>query len=215
MRKLCRLLARLLTLPASAALVCGAPGRLVRARSVYDRVWPVDPLRDIPYPTAPMTHRDVIAIVVCMTTRGLKINDVTSDLVLFTNLLPSILRTAERGFEYWFYLGYDRGDAVLDDDITRNLIDRWFDANIALPARQDKQIDIKLVWARFENKWKKPGPVFKSVRGNQSAQRVQGWRAATSIVKPRPCRSAVLPSLLQPSPVPFARVWLRACCVPG
>ena len=136
---------------------------------MYDRVWPVDPERDIPYPSAPMTHRDVIAIVVCMTTRGLKVKDITSDLVLFTNLLPSILRTAERGFEYWFYLGYDVGDAVLDHAPTRSIIDKWFDENIALPAQQDKQIGIKLVWASFENKWKKPGPAFKSVQGARGA----------------------------------------------
>ena len=52
-------------------------------------------------PTAPSTHEDVIAVVAAMTTRGLEVHNVTRDLAIFRNLLPSLLQTVESGFEYW------------------------------------------------------------------------------------------------------------------
>lgn len=60
-------------------------------------------------PSPPVSKNPVIAVCVCSTTRtvwGLKRLD---DLTLFSTLLPSFVKTAEPGFEYFFYITYDMG----------------------------------------------------------------------------------------------------------
>jgi hypothetical protein len=131
---------------------------------LYDRVWAVDPNRDIPVPTAPNTYAQVIAIVVAITTRGLKPKKIVDDLVLFKSLFPSLLDTIEPGFEYWFYLGYDKGDPVLDQAENLALIREWFDAHMTAVALT-RSIVLKLVFASWSNPWNKPGPAFNYVCG--------------------------------------------------
>ena len=75
---------------------------------MYDRVWPPrsDVARSIPLPSPPLSHADVIAVVVTLTTRSTAIHRrIVEEHVLFNTVLPSLRNTLETGFEYWFYLG--------------------------------------------------------------------------------------------------------------
>ena len=128
----------------------------------YNRVLPVSPNRQ-KVRAEPGMEDKVIATVVCMTTRSLKISK-PEDLALFKDLLPSFVKTVEPGFEYWFYLGYDLGDPWLDNAENLKMLSDWFDRHVA-GALAKKDIVAKLVFSSFVNDDKKPGPVFNHVTG--------------------------------------------------
>jgi len=45
---------------------------------------------------------------------------------LFKVLLPSLLRTAEEGYEYRVHVGYDLGDPFFDDSAQIQKMRQWF-----------------------------------------------------------------------------------------
>jgi len=138
--------------------------RFIQSHSdLYDRVWPVPADRQ-KVKAEPGMENNVIATIVCITTRSLTINNAFNDLALFKDLLPSFVRTVEEGFEYWFYLGYDKGDPWLDDPDHLNQVRGWFDTHVADTLRK-RNIVAKLVLSTWENPYRKPGPAFNHVTG--------------------------------------------------
>ena len=129
---------------------------------LYNRVWWVDPNRQVVKPEPGMEDK-VIAVIVAMTTRGVTINKL-DDLALFKSLLPSYARTLDPGFEYWFYLGYDYGDPWLDNEKNLELVRAFFDEKVAAVALE-QGIVTKLVFSSWENKFRRPGPAFNYVCG--------------------------------------------------
>lgn len=101
----------------------------------------------------------VLAILVPTTSRKLQISHLT-DLGAFGFLLPSILATAEPGFEYRIYLGYDEDDAYYDRPGRQEQIHAWFLQEIQTPAFFTKGVVIRLFLLCFRNPQKKPGPVM-------------------------------------------------------
>ncbi len=61
------------------------------------------------------SKQPLIAIMAATTTRKV-IDPSTSNMALFTYLLPSLIRTIECGFRYEYVLGYDVGDPFYDTD---------------------------------------------------------------------------------------------------
>jgi len=57
----------------------------------------------------------LIAIMAASTTRKIK-EPSTSNLALFTLMLPSLIRTLDCGFRYMYVLGFDKGDPFYDSD---------------------------------------------------------------------------------------------------
>ena len=94
-------------------------------------------------------------------------------LPLFAAFLPSFVATAERGFEYWLYMGFDVGDEVFDSDWTRDNIDRWLRQHIAAPLLRDKGIVVRWATLRFANPLGKPGPVINFVMAAAHADGAQ------------------------------------------
>lgn len=100
----------------------------------------------------------LIAIMAATTTR--KINaPSTSNLALFTLLLPSLMRTLDCGYRYEYVLGYDADDPFYDSQAGLTEVKRWFMSNIERPLRQ-RGIVLTLRPVRVLNNLKKPGPVF-------------------------------------------------------
>lgn len=129
---------------------------------LYNRVWPVPEDRQVVKPEKGFEDK-VIAIIVCITTRSLRVNR-PEDLALFNSLLPSFVSTVEKGFEYWFYLGYDKGDPWFDNGDNLKTVQAWWDAHVAKPLAE-KEITAKLVFSTWVNPYKKPGPAFNHVTG--------------------------------------------------
>jgi len=102
---------------------------------------------------------ETIAICIPMTTRNLKNVFKWTDLALVNALLPSIAETAERGFVYWVYVGYDEDDAFLDNDERMAELHAWFETNVARTLRS-KDIGIELRVRKFRNILHQPGPAF-------------------------------------------------------
>lgn len=128
----------------------------------YDHMMPVPEDRQR-VQAEPGMEDKVIATVVCMTTRSLRING-PEDLALFKNLLPTFVNTVDPGFEYWFYIGYDKGDPWLDNeahlDVARQFFQRWVTDVLA-----KRGIVAKLVFSTWDNPSHKPGPAFNFVTG--------------------------------------------------
>lgn len=57
----------------------------------------------------------LIAIMAASTTRRIK-DPSTSNLALFTLMLPSLIRTLDCGYRYMYVLGFDKGDPFYDSD---------------------------------------------------------------------------------------------------
>lgn len=130
---------------------------------LYDRVWAVPEDRKKPKPEPGMEDK-TIAIIVAMTTRTIKIEQLT-DLALFRDLFPSFRDTLDAGFEYWFYLGYDQGDPWLDNAEHLELVRSWFDEHVATYVKQKHGIVVKLVFSTWVNPFHRPGPAFNHVTG--------------------------------------------------
>ena len=105
--------------------------------------------------------QDMIAVCFGSTTRGLEAPSPAS-MSLFRYLLPSVQETAECGFRYGVFIGYDVGDPWWDVEATRAANERWFDREVAAPLRKVNILaDVHFVPAT--NTIKKPGPVFTAV----------------------------------------------------
>jgi len=115
----------------------------------------------VPVPK-PTTNQPVIAICICTTTR--RVWDITGlqDLTLFSNLLPSFVKTAEPGFEYWVYVTYDVGDLFYDKDGIETEITTWYNTHVIEPLAK-RSITTRLYLLRFDNVEHKPGPAFNFV----------------------------------------------------
>ena len=130
---------------------------------LYDHVWAVPEDRQR-VKAEPGFENKVIAIIVAMTTRTITINNFETDLALFKDLFPSFTRTLDPGFEYWFYLGYDRGDPWLDNEEHLEQTRRYFEKNVAGELKK-RDIVCKLVISTWENPFRRPGPAFNHVTG--------------------------------------------------
>lgn len=96
-----------------------------------------------------------MALVLGTTAVKVRFTDHTSTpLVKF--LLPSLLRTAEQGFEYWVVVAYDVGDLFFDDARHRSELEAWFRDNVTAPAATHG-ITIQLALVGFLNVLRKPG----------------------------------------------------------
>jgi hypothetical protein len=100
----------------------------------------------------------VVAIGVSCTTRTLKIR-VLADLSMFSIMVPSLLKTAETGFEYWLYMAFDVGDHYLDHPEKITEIRNWLASNLHAKLKA-RGIKSKSVLVRYNNLVRKPGPVF-------------------------------------------------------
>ena len=129
---------------------------------LYAKPWPVPADRQV-VKAEPGFEDKVIATIVCITTRSLTIRQ-PEDLALFKDLLPSFVRTVEPGFEYWIYIGYDKGDPWLDNDDHLDLLRNWFASHVTKPLAQ-RDITCKLVFSTWVNPYRKPGPAFNHVTG--------------------------------------------------
>jgi len=105
----------------------------------------------------------VIAIIASLTTRGVNVAQ-PEDLSLFKHMLPSLVNTAEPGFEYWFYLGYDKGDPWFDNVAHCDAARAWYAEHVTAPLAA-KGIVAKLVISTWTNPTKTPGPAFNYVCG--------------------------------------------------
>ncbi|KAJ1627432.1 hypothetical protein T492DRAFT_1024879 [Pavlovales sp. CCMP2436] len=105
-------------------------------------------------PAAPL----VVAIGVSSTTRTLSVSAV-QELSLFRLMLPSLVRTAQVGFEYWIYIAHDMGDKFFDSAATSRLVVAWCAEHVVGPLRA-RGIDASVLLLRFNNTVGKPGPVF-------------------------------------------------------
>ena len=85
------------------------------------------------------------------------------ELALFKHLLPSFRRTVDCGFQYIVVVGYDVGDKFWDLSDGANRGRSWFTTEIAGPLLKERNIDVRLTYARVENTVKKPGPVFTAI----------------------------------------------------
>ena len=140
-------------LPASS----GGPGAKYIDGAVADRL-PAEKLSRLPDQDARVP---VVAICASVTTRGHP-NPTTSTLALFQYMFPSLVRTAERGFEYWLYISFDQGDpffAGTPDGPARQAVAAWVDQSV-VAALKSRGITARVVTLGFKNPMRKPGPVM-------------------------------------------------------
>jgi hypothetical protein len=107
--------------------------------------------------------KPVVAVGVSSTTRTLTVRSL-EDLALFRIMLPSLVRTAEVGFEYWVYIAYDVGDKFFDSSATGRAIVAWASEHL-VGALAGRGIEVSLLLLRFNNTVRKPGPVFNYMMG--------------------------------------------------
>jgi hypothetical protein len=116
------------------------------------------PPQPLSFSSSSSSSLPIIAICACTTTRNLNIESI-EDLALFKTLLPSIRDTAESGYEYWVYLGYDIGDEFFDHTIIIDNMISWYQENM-IKGLRDRKIHTRFFVERFENPEPKPGPAF-------------------------------------------------------
>jgi len=100
-------------------------------------------------------------VIVSVSTRGLQLESI-GDLVLVSSFLPGFVQTAEPGFVYWLYVGYDAGDAFMDKDTSLEDLTDWFITYVTDPL-EGRGIQAELRFVRFLNALKKPGPMFNNM----------------------------------------------------
>ena len=103
----------------------------------------------------------VIAVIAATTTRGQQAPTLAS-VPLLSTLVPSMLDTAEPGFEYWLMVAYDVGDPFYDNRTARAAAQALFAARAA-DARAATGVTARLALVRFLNAQRKPGPAFNYV----------------------------------------------------
>ena len=99
----------------------------------------------------------LIAIMAASTTRNVK-NPGTSNMALFTVLLPSLLRSLDCGYRYVYMLGYDANDAFYDSSDGMNTVRKWFMTTISSVLKENG-IELSLHPVRVINDMKKPGEI--------------------------------------------------------
>jgi hypothetical protein len=104
----------------------------------------------------------VIAVIAAATARGQRAPALAT-CPLLSMLLPSLLETAEPGFEYWLVVAYDVGDPLFDDPTARARARAYFAAHAARLRRSAGGVTVKLALLRFLNGPRKPGPAFNYV----------------------------------------------------
>jgi len=92
------------------------------------------------------------------TTKGLDI----LELVLFTTMLPSLVRTLECGFRYVVMIGFDQGDLLFDSPHTKAKVSAWLEKHFVADAAS-RGIDASFRLLAVANDLKKPGPVFNAM----------------------------------------------------
>lgn len=85
------------------------------------------------------------------------------DLFLFKINIKSLQETLSCGFKFIQVLGYDIGDKYFDNEINQKIIKDYFYNHITLPLKEKHHIDFTLELVPFENKEKKPGPIFNHI----------------------------------------------------
>lgn len=111
--------------------------------------------------TLPGTHlQPSIAIAVSTTSRFLNISGGDfRKFLLFATLLPSFVQTAERGFRYWWYVGFDKYDNLFDRPRQLAAMRDWFDEHVTRRlARHNVSACLHL--NRLNNYRRKPGYNF-------------------------------------------------------
>jgi hypothetical protein len=144
---------QMMRLPASS----GGPDAKYIDDAVANRL-PAEKLSRLPDQDARVP---VVAIGASVTTRGHP-DPTTSTLALFQYMLPSLVRTAERGFEYWLYISFDQGDpffAGTPDGPARQAVAAWVDQSV-VAALKSRGITARFVTLGFKNPMRKPGPVM-------------------------------------------------------
>lgn len=131
-----------------------------------DRVFTVQRMAQIPITACSKEHYGnkslpLIALMAATTTRKVT-NPSTSNLALFSYLLPSLLRTVDCGFKYMYVLGYDQDDPFYDSAKGLESVKSWFRENIEHPMKKNN-ILVTLKPVRVNNNLKKPGPVFNEM----------------------------------------------------
>ena len=81
------------------------------------------------------------------------------NLSLFTIFLPSFVRTAEPGLEYWIYIAFDEGDSFFADGPKRDAVDTWMATHVR-DVMKAKGVVVRWATLRFFNPMRKPGPVM-------------------------------------------------------
>ncbi len=117
-----------------------------------------------------MSRYPVIGIFLGVTTRGLNVSDF-DELALFQTLLPSVVQTAEVGFIYRLYVGFDRGDAFFDNKEVWRRTQQWFKLHISSQLEY-KSIKAELRLVRVDNPDRKPGPVLNLIAAQMKTEGV-------------------------------------------
>eukprot|EP01041_Mallomonas_annulata_P004655 gene4655-9237_t len=130
-----------------------------------DRVFTVQRMSSVPLTSCSKSNWNgtapLIAIMAGTTTRKVT-KPSTSNLALFSFLLPSLLRTVDCGFRYVYVLGYDKGDPFYDDEANMAMIKKWFKDNVER-IMKDNNIIISFKPVKVNNSLRKPGPVFNEM----------------------------------------------------
>jgi len=101
-----------------------------------------------------------MALAVATTTRQVaEAQHNLKQLSLFKDLVPSIVKTAEVGFEYRLYVAHDLNDAFYDSPSTHRLVRQHLQDYLLAPLGQ-RGIRSNATILRYNNTLRKPGPVF-------------------------------------------------------
>jgi hypothetical protein len=134
--------------------LCWDTGVFSAAAAMLDWREPDEVLRREP-PNATAT---VVAVLAAATARGQAAPSLET-CPLFAALLPSLLATADAGFEYWVYVGFDAGDPFYDNRTSLRAARAWFRARAAA-LRAARGAVARIAFVRFLNALSKPGPAF-------------------------------------------------------
>jgi len=107
-------------------------------------------------------QQPIIAIGAASTTRGMRAPVRLSRLALFSTMLPSLVRVAEAGFEYWLYVAFDVGDGFFEQQ--RAKANGWIERRVRAPLAA-RGITLRWALLRFANPMAKPGPAFNFMMG--------------------------------------------------
>ncbi|EKX41805.1 hypothetical protein GUITHDRAFT_74535, partial [Guillardia theta CCMP2712] len=99
-----------------------------------------------------------VAVLIPVTSHGFRWKGI-EEVPLIRFCLPSISQTAELGYDYAVYMGYDVGDLFFDNQQVLQQIKVHFETQIRNPNLQ-RGVEMQLAVLGFENLLKKPGPVF-------------------------------------------------------
>lgn len=106
--------------------------------------------------------RDSLPIVSILTSSITKTSYIIhpSELFLFQKNIISLTKSLSCGYKYIQIIGYDYGDYYFDNKINLDIIRNYFYHTFTKKLKEMNNIDFELVLLPFENKLKKPGPIF-------------------------------------------------------